>query len=257
VPRIPAIIAIAIKLAPPEVVAAGASAQCPDIDRTAAASALAHERTHAPQQYALVRNELKAAAKRLTEIGSTGVKFLPEEQIPGPPASVAATTIGTEVKVEEAGARLNLQTFIGQVTALISGDQLQPAIDRVRTNLVEVARNNPSDQIQALLYNTASLNVQLFHEGNYTAIFGSQLNVSAQANGAGGLVLAVPKQIYEQAKLVNPLLYASFTFETWIGFITRSSLLNVAANGNYVLTNYGRGFLKYLVDRQLSVFKPY
>ena len=151
----------------------------------------------------------------------------------------------------------SVQAFIGQVKSLISNDQLQPNLQRNRSDLHSVAGDDPKSQIEALLYNSASLNVQPAHERVYNAIFESQLTLLAQANGAGGLVPAFERQLYEQiAKPINPSFYAICTFEQWIGFLVNSGLLQFDAAGNYVLTNYGRGFLKYIVDRKLTVFKP-
>jgi hypothetical protein len=98
--------------------------------------------------------------------------------------------------------------------------------------------------------------VQLAHERTYNAIFGSQMTLLAQANGVGGLVPAMARQLYEQiAKPANPTLYSTYTFEQWVGFLMKSGLLETDAAGNYVLTNYGRGFQKYLFDRKLTVSK--
>ncbi len=70
------------------------------------------------------------------------------------------------------------------------------------------------------------------------------------------LAPALARQLYERAKQTNQTLYATYTFEQWIGFLMQSGLLAMDATGNYVLTNYGRGFLKYIVDRQLTMFRP-
>jgi hypothetical protein len=154
-------------------------------------------------------------------------------------------------------ASQNVQTFIGQVKSEISDDQLQPVIQRIRRDLSSIAGDNQRDQIEALLYNSASLNVQLTHERIYNAIFGSQLTLLAQANGAEGLVPAMARQLYEQnAKPTNRSFYAIYSFDQWVGFLINSGLLQLDSAGNYVLTNYGRGFLKYVVDKKLTVFKP-
>jgi hypothetical protein len=113
---------------------------------------------------------------------------------------------------------------------------------------------NLDSEYRALSASAASLSVQLAHEKNYNAIFGSQLNLLAQANGAGGITPAFANALYEQAKAANPQLYTTYRFDQWIGFLINAGLL-VQSNGAYVLTNFGRGFLKYIVDRQLPVNK--
>jgi hypothetical protein len=203
------------------------------------------------------RDELKAATKRLTEIGFAGAKFAsPEQQVPAPP--IAALPVSKEGKETTRGvaATSNVAAFVARVKGLVSDDQLQPSIRSIRNELVAIAGDDLSDQVEALIYNSASLNVQLMHERSYNIIFGSQLTLLAQANGTGGLAPALAKQLYEQARSANSTVYASYTFEAWIGFLINSALLAVDAHGNYVLTNFGRGFLKYIIDRQLTVFKP-
>jgi hypothetical protein len=95
------------------------------------------------------------------------------------------------------------------------------------------------------------------HERNYNAIFGGQLNLLAQANAGGGAIPATAQAIYETARSVLPEFYKNFTFQQWIGFLTNSGLVEVGPTGNRLLTTYGRGLLKYIVDRRLSVNKPY
>jgi hypothetical protein len=41
-----------------------------------------------------------------------------------------------------------------------------------------------------------------------------------------------------------------------MGFLTQSGLVALQ-DGNYILTPFGRGFLKYIVDRRLATNKPY
>jgi hypothetical protein len=197
-----------------------------------------------------LRDELKAAAKMLTEIGPTGAKFAPPQQVVETTAVVA---LGSE-KASGTGvtASHNVQAFIGQVKSVISDDQLQPMLQKIRHDLSSMAGENQRDQIEALLYNSASLSVQLAHERTYNVIFGSQLTLLAQANGVNGLSQAAARGLFEQiAKPANP----SLSFEQWIAYLTNSGLMQLDPLGNYVLTIYGRGFLKYIVDRKLSVFK--
>jgi hypothetical protein len=61
---------------------------------------------------------------------------------------------------------------------------------------------------------------------------------------------------YDEAKASYPDIYRTITFEQWIGFLVGAWLCSLASNGNYVLTVYGRGFLKYIVDRRYAVNKP-
>jgi hypothetical protein len=78
----------------------------------------------------------------------------------------------------------------------------------------------------------------------------------AQMNTDAGVTPDVARSIYETAKATYSDVYRSFTFEQWIGFLL-GGLITTAPNGNYVLTTYGRGFLKYILDRHLSVIKAF
>jgi len=55
------------------------------------------------------------------------------------------------------------------------------------------------------------------------------------------------------ARLANT---SAYRFDQWIGFLINAGLL-VQSGGTYVLTNFGRGFLKYVVDKRLSVNKAF
>jgi hypothetical protein len=132
-------------------------------------------------------------------------------------------------------------------------DQLQDGLKNTRQYLAEKIGPDPKDQIEALIYLTSSLNVQIAHERNYNVIFGSQLQLLAQANGAGGVRPIVARNLYEAAKSTHPEVYRTFSFEQWIGFLQEGGLITVESSGNYLLTSYGRGFLKYIVDRQHPV----
>ena len=202
-----------------------------------------------------MRVQLRAAFARLTEIGPTGAKFAPpEQQIPAPPSPTLGKDETHQDLIEKP---ISLQAFIGQIKSFISGDLLEPIVQRIRPDLISIAGNQPADQIEALVYNLASVNVQLGYERLYNAIFGSQLTLLTQANAAGGVAPTFARQAYEQTKAANPLEYGgAFTFEQRIGFLIGSGLLMTDASGNYVLTNYGRGFLKYINDRQLTIVKP-
>jgi hypothetical protein len=204
------------------------------------------------------RDELKAAAKRVTEIGLTGAKFAPpEKQVPSPASSLTAASIDKEEAAADGAPKPDVKAFIARLESFISRDQLEPNAQSLRKELSSIAGSNSSEQIEALLYFAASLSTQLSHEKNYNAIFGSQLNLLAQANPAGGVIPSMAKGLYDQAKAHYPEVYAAYGFDQWIGFLVKSGLLQLGQNGNWILTNYGRGFLKYVLDRQLTINKPF
>jgi hypothetical protein len=172
------------------------------------------------------RNELKTALKRITEIGVSGAKFgpPPEQQIASTPSTVTAQELpSASPKSDLSAPKPDLQVFIEKIKSFISADQLDPVLQKLRTELTALWTNT-SDQMETLWYLAASLSVQLAHEKNYNAIFGSQLNLLAQANGAGGITPAFANALYEQAKAANPQLYTTYRFDQWIGFLINAGL---------------------------------
>jgi hypothetical protein len=127
----------------------------------------------------------------------------------------------------------------------------------VRSDLIMKIGQNLQDQVEALIYALASTNIQLVHEKNYNLIFGSQITLLAQMNTDAGVPPDTARSIYDTAKSAFPDLYRTYSYEQWIGFVQGSGLCTVAPSGNYVLTAFGRGFLKYILDRHLPVNKPF
>jgi hypothetical protein len=101
--------------------------------------------------------------------------------------------------------------------------QLEPAAQRVRSELEQTFGTDPSDQVQGLVYLVASLNFQVSYERNYNAIYGGQLRLMEQMVGSGVSTDGAQK-IYEDAKAMFPDFYRSYTFEQWITFLVGSGL---------------------------------
>jgi hypothetical protein len=125
------------------------------------------------------RNDLKTALKRVTEVGLTGAKFEPpsppEQQIPSPPSAVTSQELPA-LKPNIPAPKPDMQAYIAQIKSFISADQLDPVLQKLKTELATVGTTT-AGQFELLLYLTASLTVQLSHERNYNGIFGSQLNL--------------------------------------------------------------------------------
>ena len=224
-----------------------------------------------------LRQEIKAVAARITEVTTTGFKAAPPNQNPSAPLSFEAKFIEAETSpstdASPAGSETEAETspstdaspalYIAKIKAMVSEDQLAGPVKIVRDDLTKNVGPDPKNQVEALTYLSAGLNVQLAHERNYNAIFGSQLQLLEQMNPGIGVPPSVARQIYDAAKAASPEeVYRNYTFDQWIAFLQNGGLITVAEHGlgtvgNYVLTPYGRGFLKYLVDRRLSVNKPF
>lgn len=215
-----------------------------------------------------LRNEIKRIAERVTELSWTGLKIAPPpDQIPSPPPSRdfsiraesgAFSVTGSEIeaaKTQHSSDASSTALFIANLKSFISEDQLEPTVQAIRRDLTNIGADL-KNQFEALIYYSASRNVALAHERNYNAIFGSQLQLLTQMNVDLGVPPSVARQIYDAAKSANPEVRA-YPFEHWLAFLQNGGLITVASNGNYVLTSYGRGFLKYILDRHLSVNKPF
>jgi hypothetical protein len=199
-----------------------------------------------------LRDELKRIVNRTTEAGLSGFKFAPpSEQLPSPPKEGVAATSAT---LQPSG-RDRVREFIAGLRGFFA-EQIEPAAQKVRNELDQTFGTNPSDQIEGLVYAVASLNVQLTHERHFYVIYGSQLRLMEQMIG-GGVSTDVTRKLYEEAKAAFSEAYRNYTFEQWIGFLVGSGLVTVGQGGNYILTPYGRGLLKYIVDRQLPTNKPF
>src|SRR5262245_22436193 len=205
------------------------------------------------------RDEVKRATTRITELGLTGAKFAPPvEQVATPPpkgVSAAAPTAQPQ-SGDIAPATGSVQQFIDGMKRSISADQLDPSAQAVRKDL-EILSGDQTAQLEALTYAVASLNIQLAHERNYRVIFGSQLQLMALMNVDVGVPPNVAKGVYDTAKAAYPEVYRSYIFDQWIGFLQDTGLITVAPNGNYVLSAYGRGLLKFILDQHLATNKPF
>jgi hypothetical protein len=224
------------------------------------------------------RKEIKGAAPRITELGWAGAKLapLPHEQIASPPpnegigeATASPPSSGGVVSAAVGSARGtgradgispstagSVELYISKLKNIVSEDQLEPAVQAIRRQLATTIGPTPQDQLEGLIYLAAWLNVQLIHERNSGMIFGSQIRLLAQMNSQPEVTPAEAMQVYNEAKAAYPDFYRSITFEQWIGFLTTAGLCAMGPNGNYVLTPFGHGFMRYIWDRRLPLNKP-
>jgi hypothetical protein len=220
-----------------------------------------------------LRHEVKRVAPRITELTWSGAKFAPlPDQIPSPTGggisgpsgpsliaeSGALSVTGSKTEAAKTAPSSDAaQRLIANLKSFISEDQLEPTAQAIRRELTDTIGTDQKNQIEALIYALAARNVAIRHEQNYSAIFGSQLQLLEQMIVEPGVPPIVARQIYDAARSANPEAYRAYPFEQWIAFLQNSGLTTAAPTGNYVLTPYGRGFLKYILDRRLSVNKPF
>ena len=203
-----------------------------------------------------LRAEVKDAAKRITALELTGAKFA------APPTQQTLATSPTEVLAAAASTApqpgptsSSAQQVIERIKAIVTPDQLDPAVQKIRRELLSSI--DPQAQTDVLTHGLASLNIQLQHERNYRAIFGSQLTLLGAMNTDAGVPPSTARQIYDVTKSKYPEVYQTYSFDQWIGFLLNGGLVAVAPNGNYVLTSYGRGLLQYILQQHLATSKEF
>jgi hypothetical protein len=71
------------------------------------------------------------------------------------------TVIATATKFEVADTATptTLASWIGSVKSFVSEEQLNPVVDKTKTDMMKLVGANLGDQVQALLYLTASLQI--------------------------------------------------------------------------------------------------
>jgi hypothetical protein len=163
-----------------------------------------------------LRHEVKDAAKRITALDLTGAKFAepatqkipaapPTEALPAAPSTPTQTSTTT-----------SSQQIIDRIKAVVTPDQLDPAVQKIRSELSNSFASDPQAQNDVLTHGLASLNIQLQHERNYREIFGSQLKLLALMNTDAGVLPSVARQVYDEAKAKYPQVYQTYSFEQWI-----------------------------------------
>ncbi len=214
------------------------------------------------------RKEIKSKFPVMTKASLAGFEFV-AHQTPSQPTEIvteAVTETPTSIGVRKSPPAITapgippsqsgLQQFISTLTAKFPKEQLDLVMQFTRNGLLSAYQiHDPTELSEALLHYCAALTVVVSYERNFRAMFGSQVQLLMQMNTDNGLEPSAVKAIYDAAKSQYPDFYRTFAFETWIWFVRQADLVTVAANGNYALTASGRGFVKYLHDEHIPVFK--
>jgi hypothetical protein len=112
-----------------------------------------------------------------------------------------------------------------------------------------------AEKIEVLEHVVAGLNIQLSHERTYHQIFGSQIALLQTMQGLPPMSSDQIRSFFDDAARKYPEPYKDFPFERWLGFLTFSGLI-AQRDGRYEITDYGRSFLRYLLDARLPANKP-
>jgi hypothetical protein len=106
------------------------------------------------------------------------------------------------------------------------------------------------------------LSIEKGHEENYRLIFGSQLIFLWRVNQSGGaLPVDAARESFLEAVERWPEVHRKRTFEIWAGFLVhvglaQSLVAEVPGRTEVIaITPMGRHFLRYVLDKQLTVEK--
>lgn len=112
-----------------------------------------------------------------------------------------------------------------------------------------IAAKYPADQREGFYAKFIGVGlVAYLHDDTWAYIFRSQILMLIEMNSKGGfLSLAAAKTFYDAAVAGNPGLYASYTFNQWLDFMTSHQLCIRHPSDMLEITVRGRDFLKYLV----------
>jgi hypothetical protein len=113
-----------------------------------------------------------------------------------------------------------------------------------------------AERERVLVRHLAGLSIAQSFEAAYSYIWGSQLAVLQFLNSAGAAGVAVDQiqPWYQSAASQSPDLYASYTFDQWLGYLESHSLIRRAA-GAVAITLEGREFLRFLIERGYRLHK--
>lgn len=131
---------------------------------------------------------------------------------------------------------------------------LEPIVQRYRAYLDANARD-PAQREEIALRHAARQEILLWHEWRYRMIFGSQIRLVEAASGAGSVPIAEARKMYETGKASAAAVYAAYSFEQWLLWLTQNGLVtqDAAAVHAAPLT---RDFLVWMDTMRLPRQKP-
>lgn len=103
-----------------------------------------------------------------------------------------------------------------------------------------------SKQIEILIKSLASTQGTLYYESIHSIIWGSQLSLLRYLNSTSeGSSLEVLKVFYDGGAARAPDVYANYSFEQYLEYLTASNLMEKYDN-RYLITQFGIDYLGYL-----------
>lgn len=174
-------------------------------------------------------------------------------EVPGAKFSAIAAVEAQKEKLPEDDALLR--------NDLPAGQAWLPPTDREVVNLYEqelrslVERNPGEDVVPNLVRALALVRVQGSHEWVYNRIFGSQIQFVKKANLGAAISVEEAREFYRPYLEAAPAL-KDYGFDGWLRFMLDNNLIT-QADDKLSIKAYGRDFLRFLVDAQLSELKAF
>jgi hypothetical protein len=188
------------------------------------------------------RVEVRDFIKRTYWISPTGVKATRQN-----PQIVSSNT--------GSGPAIASPDFTRQLSATVD-----PYVLDQRANTIYAEFDSrgigPGQREEHLIPLLAAALIRESWERTYLWIFGTQIRLLQKLNeSAQGLTEGEVRGIYQTGTSQYPEVYRAYPFENWIAFM-ETATLTMKYIGRYLITPYGRGFLKYLVAQGLSFERP-
>jgi hypothetical protein len=89
----------------------------------------------------------------------------------------------------------------------------------------------------------------------YETIYGSQIKLLQKLNSSHLETKNDLKIYYDNAVKINPEGYKNYAYENYLNFLYQNSLIEIDDNDNVNITDYGKDFLRYIVEANLSFEK--
>lgn len=189
---------------------------------------------------ALCRSEVRDFIKRMYSISPTG--------------GVQATPQTSQIVSSNMGSGAS-SDFTREISTIVDPYVLD---QRINTIYAEFDSRGipPGSREEHLVPLLAAALIREWWGRIYLLIFGSQVRLLQKLNEAPqGLIEEEVRKLYLVGASRSPDCYRTYTFESWISFM-ESTTLTTKENGRYIITPYGRGFLKYLVAQRLTFDRP-
>jgi hypothetical protein len=124
--------------------------------------------------------------------------------------------------------------------------------EKIKQNLQAIPLKSDAERIAVLIKASAVSRVEMEFINISNLIFGSQLNLLARLVGTpAGIPYSDAEAIFKQAQADSPDLHGKRTLDEWLRYLLNSNVIT-AQNNRIDITQYGKDFLKYLVDARLA-----